>query len=32
MVSAEPEIMPEKVKFTKSVFAEGNVEHWLLKI
>lgn len=32
MQSAEPEIMPEKVKFSASVFAEGNVEHWMFRI
>lgn len=24
--------MPETVKFSASVFAEGNVENWLMKI
>ena len=24
--------MPEKVKFSASVFSEGPVEHWLMKI
>jgi len=32
MISAEPEIMPEKVKYSASVFAEGNVEHWLFRV
>lgn len=32
MISAEPETMPEVVKFSASVFAEGPVEHWLMKI
>lgn len=32
MQSAEPEIMPEKIPFSKSVFAEGPVEHWLQRI
>ena len=32
MISAEPEIMPERVEFSKSVFSEGAVEHWLMRI
>ena len=32
MQSAEPETMPELVKFSNIVMAEGPVEHWLLKI
>jgi dynein heavy chain len=32
MQSAEPETMPEKVRFSQSVFAEGAVEHWLFRI
>ncbi len=32
MISAEPEIMPEKVPFSQPVFSEGPVEHWLFKI
>lgn len=32
MQSAEPETMPEIVPFSKSVMAEGNVEHWLFRI
>lgn len=32
MISAEPETMPEKVKFSSSVFSEGPVEHWLMRI
>ena len=32
MTSAEPETLPEKVRFTASVMAEGAVEHWLMKI
>ena len=32
MISAEPEIMPEKVMFSESVFAEGKVEDWLGRI
>ena len=32
MTSAEPETMPEQVKFSASVFSEGPVEHWLMKI
>jgi len=32
MISAEPEIMPEKVNFSESVMAEGAVEHWLSNI
>jgi len=32
MTSAEPETMPEQVKFSASVFSEGPVEGWLMKI
>ena len=32
MISAEPETMPEYVKFSASVFSEGPVEHWLMRI
>ena len=32
MISAEPETLPEKVKFSASVISEGPVEHWLMKI
>ena len=32
MTSAEPETMPEVVKFSASVFSEGPVENWLMKI
>jgi dynein heavy chain len=32
MTSAEPETMPEVIKFSASVMAEGPVEHWLMKI
>lgn len=32
MTSAEPETMPETVKFSASVFTEGPVEGWLMKI
>ena len=32
MTSAEPETMPETVKFSASVFTEGPVEIWLMKI
>ncbi len=32
MQSAEPETMPEIIPFSKSVFSEGAVEHWLMRI
>ena len=32
MTSAEPELMPEKIKFSYSVMAEGVVEQWLMRI
>jgi len=32
MISAEPETEPETVPFSKSVMAEGPVEHWLFNI
>ena len=32
MISAEPEIMPERIAFSQSVFATGAVEHWLFRI
>jgi hypothetical protein len=32
MTSAEPETMPETVRFSASVFAEGPVENWLMRI
>jgi len=32
MTSAEPETMPEVVRFSASVFAEGPVENWLMRI
>lgn len=32
MTSAEPETMPEIVRFSASVFAEGPVENWLMRI
>ena len=32
MTSAEPETLPEVIKFSASVIAEGPVEHWLMKI
>ena len=32
MTSAQPETMPENVKFSASVFTEGPVQIWLMKI
>lgn len=32
MSSAEPETMPENVRFSASVFSEGPVENWLMRI
>ena len=32
MTSAEPETMPEVVRFSASVFAEGPVQNWLMRI
>jgi dynein heavy chain len=32
MTSAEPETMPETVRFSASVMAEGPVENWLMRI